>query len=351
MEIINISIIDYLMLCRNLAADNGFKWIMVLLARERDSKKSYEDIKQYWDSYNDLTGEQILFIFSLANEERKFYTHYPSLEKKCWVKVRNPDFIILNKNVPTIFDDIFHRERALKNNTNYISDLCNEFNISESKVPAILLFPTYGAYLNEIENPIVIPINNDMLYDTIKKLLTSIENELRGYKDNQNKLKKIISMLNKVDQNISKNKLSKKERHYQQAKKFLSNVNLNQEDHEAINNAIENLDINICDKFSQPIKGNLKQFINLSKYNKNIDLNIIQKEQNISKLEKEKKELELRYKTLEENNIQNINFINRKIFRFKDECEQEKNKNNNITIINDDHSEKTIEDECVCIKI
>ena len=101
-----------------------------------------------------------------------------------------------------------------------------------------MLFPTYGAYLNEIENPIVIPINNDMLYDTIKKLLTSIENELRGYKDNQNKLKKIISMLNKVDQNISKNKLSKKERHYQQAKKFLSNVNLNQEDHEAINNSI-----------------------------------------------------------------------------------------------------------------
>ena len=61
--------------------------------------------------------------------------------------------------------------------------------------------------------------------------------------------------------------------------------------------------------------------------------------------------MELRYKTLEENNIQNINFINRKIFRFKDECEQEKNKNNNITIINDDHSEKTIEDGCVCIKI
>ena len=28
-----------------------------------------------------------------------------------------------------------------------------------------------------------------------------------------------------------------------------------------------------------------------------------------------------------------------------------KNKNNNITIINDDHSEKTIEDGCVCIKI
>ena len=45
MEIINIPIIDYLMLCRHLAAQRGFKWVMVLLARERDAIKSFEDIK------------------------------------------------------------------------------------------------------------------------------------------------------------------------------------------------------------------------------------------------------------------------------------------------------------------
>ena len=64
MEVTNLPILDYLEFCRNTARNRGYLWVMVLLARKRDSQESYNDIKKYWNSYNDLIHNRILFLFS-----------------------------------------------------------------------------------------------------------------------------------------------------------------------------------------------------------------------------------------------------------------------------------------------
>ena len=67
MLITNLSIVEYIQTCIKTAYDQGYLWVMVLLARERDATRSYEELKRYWDSFNDLTGKSILFILSMPN--------------------------------------------------------------------------------------------------------------------------------------------------------------------------------------------------------------------------------------------------------------------------------------------
>ena len=71
MEISDLPIIDYLRLCRKTAYRRGFLWVMILLAREKDMPNGYDDIIRYWNSYDDLTGDKILFLLSRANDPRK----------------------------------------------------------------------------------------------------------------------------------------------------------------------------------------------------------------------------------------------------------------------------------------
>lgn len=360
MHIIDIPIIDYLKLCRNIAAKKGFKWVMVLLARERDSLESYEDIKKYWDSYNDLTADQILFIFSLANKKEDFYKQYPALEEQSWVRAHNPNLLVMNEDVPSIStwdrlsrsilqnhsreveNNINTRNKAVENNTNYISDLCKEYDILESQVPAILLFSTKTSMeLYEEEKPIVIPINNDKLYDTIKELLSSIESELKRFKAHQHNSEEITSGIKEIENNIYNSKFTSYERRYLHAKKFLSEVQVTEEERRVIRVAMEKFDLSACKMFSHPIRGCLNQFINLSLAHENIEGAIKQKELHLAELNDEKNTLEAEYKCDIYNMQQIMNAIEIKIHDFQHKCEQEKYKDN-VTIIEGKDTLKTM---------
>ncbi len=139
MEIINMPIAEYLKICKTVAYQRGFVWVMILLARERDAEHSYNELKQYWDSFDDLTGNQILFIMSIANRKEESYNSYLAHEIKGWRRIYNPNLLIMNQNVPTIPRWEFpsqeniqkYRNIAIENNTHFISELCYEFNISE----------------------------------------------------------------------------------------------------------------------------------------------------------------------------------------------------------------------------
>ncbi len=336
MEIIDIPIIDYLKLCRNIAAKRGFKWVMVLLARERDAVESYQDIKKYWDSYNDLTSDQILFVFSVANEKEDYYGHCPALEEKCWVRAHNPNVLVMNEDVPSIStwdrssrnilqNHINYRKKAVENNTNCISELCAEYNIPESQVPAILLFSTKTSMkLYVEENPIVIPINKDKLYDTIKELLSSIGFELKEFKAHQHNSEKIVAKIKEIEKNICSSRLSSHERRYLHAKNFLSDVQVTEEERAIIRRAMESLDLSACKMFSHPIQGCLNQFINLSHAHENIEDCIIQKELHLTEQNHEKNMLEAEYKCEIDSMHQIMMSIEIKIHEFKDKCEQEK---------------------------
>lgn len=301
MEIINIPIIDYLMLCRHLAAQRGFKWVMVLLARERDAIKSFEDIKKYWDSYNDLTAEKILFVFSLANRKEKSYNRHPAFENECWIRAFNPQFLIMNDTIPSISTWDSHsqnivrnyRNAAIDNHTQNISDLCREYNISESQIPSLLLFKLHS-YMPDLstQKPIILPLINDDLYGSIKNLLLYLEPFLKKIKECELHCEGLLNKLKEVNEAISNAKLSSQERHYLRAISFLQKTSMSEETRSIIQHAIETLDLKICHTFSQPLRGCINQIISLLIANKNIQYNIDQK--NLNLIEFSDKETELK---------------------------------------------------------
>lgn len=75
-------IAEYLKMCKTVAYQRGFVWVMVLLAREHDAVRSYNDLKRYWDSFDDLAGDKILFIMSIANRKEESYNTYLTHEIK-----------------------------------------------------------------------------------------------------------------------------------------------------------------------------------------------------------------------------------------------------------------------------
>ena len=175
MEIVSVSVTDYLNTCISTAYQKGFLWVMVFLARERDATHSYQELAEYWESFNDLTSDSILFVLSAKNKKSSPLLNYKN----------NPNMFVANKAWHDL--DITHpsrrflgqRNAAIYNNTQYISEIRHSFGISEKDIPGILLFKLNS---HGHEDPVVIPINEDNLYETIRGLIIateSISNEIR----------------------------------------------------------------------------------------------------------------------------------------------------------------------------
>ena len=136
----------------------GFKWFEMHYASDffdtiyELAVKLIKDGKAY---VCDLTADQILFVFSLANKKEDFYKQCPALEEQCWVRAHNPNLLVMNQDVPSIStwdrssrsilqnhsreieNNTNNRDKAVQNNTNYISDLCKEYGILESIISGI----------------------------------------------------------------------------------------------------------------------------------------------------------------------------------------------------------------------
>lgn len=271
-------IAEYLKTCKTVAYQRGFVWIMVLLARERDAMYSYKDLKRYWDSFDDLTGDEILFIMSIANQREKSYSFYPAHETKAWRRIYNPHLMIMNRKVPTIpwwgfpSDENIqeYRNIAIENNTHFISELCHLFNISEKNVPSIVLFSTEPSK----KKTVVIPIKSDNLYTSIKNFITEIQPELENYKKCRDELRNTLLDLQELKSSIQQNILPSPERRYLKARKELLQIiktNSTDINISMLKKAIEKKDISACKQFPQPIRGYLNQMIDLQKEYKGIE--------------------------------------------------------------------------------
>lgn len=279
-------IVDYLRMCKTVAYQRGFVWVMVLLARERDSVHSYNDLKQYWDSYDDLTGDKILFIMSISNREEETNSSYLAHEIERWRGLYNPNLLIMNQSVPTIPIGDFPSEKnirkyqniAIDNNTHFISELCHEFNISEKDVPSIVLFCTEPF---KETNPVVIPIQFDNLYESIKNLIEGIQPELEKFGNTRDELRNVALELQELKSNIQRNMIPNPERRYITAKMKLLHIietGSTRIDISVLQDAINKKDIHACKRFPQPIRGYLNQIIDLQQEYKEIESCITEKQ-------------------------------------------------------------------------
>lgn len=196
MNIIDIPMIDYLKYCKKTVSSQGYQWIMVLLAREIEAKESYEQLREDWNSFNDITSNNILFVFTVSRKKLNIEYDANGISDDISGVVSTPGLSIFNgENIIKIVKrHVFSKKwmdreqrNALENNTNIISDLCREYRIDESMVPAILLFNVEKG----MRQPFVIPITTDDLYGTIKGLLIATTQEREQYTECIKKLRRV----------------------------------------------------------------------------------------------------------------------------------------------------------------
>lgn len=263
MEITNLPILDYLEFCRNTARSRGYLWVMVLLARKRDSQESYNDIKKYWNSYNDLTHNRILFLFSNSKNHKFDDQNGLPCENLDYIRVNNPNLSIVNNYPPAFskntyfFDTTINKYRinAIDNNENYITDIRDAYNINENCIPSIILFPTDWRYENQ---RIVIPISDDNLYNTIKNFISFIDKPFKDMFRLRAKLDKICDNITKTSEEMMENKITSKEIHFLKAQNYLSQEifpGLSKEEKNYIDKIITNRDKEACNQFKQPLLG------------------------------------------------------------------------------------------------
>ena len=293
-------IADYLKVCKKAAFERGFVWIMILLSRELDAIRSYNQLKQYWDSFDDLTGDKILFIMSVANQKERSYNNFFAHEIDRWRRLNNPNLLIVNQDAPTIPRWDFpsemtirkYQSMAIENNTHFISELCHEFNINEKDVPSFVLFSTSPCKERE---PYIIPIKTDNLYLSIKEFIIGIQTELENFGRYRTKAREISLELKKVKSGIQQEVISNSERRYMVAKaKLLQVMKTGSEkiNISTLQEAIEKGDIHACKQYPQPIRGYLNQIIDLQKVYPDIESNINQKHSHQQSIYEQEMELE-----------------------------------------------------------
>ena len=282
MEIINIPITDYLKLCLNTAEQRGFLWVMVLLARERDIPDGYQDIIQYWNSYNDLTGDRILFLLTMSNNPHVHYQQWlrPEDVDYSYIRVGNNNLMVINNTPPSLTrwdygrisqHSSIHRE-AVNNTSLHISALLAEYDLSESDIPAILLFPTT---VGEKTSPIVIREVQD-IYRSIKNFICFLEPSLQKYDKLKSQLNKLRLEEIEIEHEISQCKLDKQVRRYLQAESYIKQAakEMNPTDCDALKSAIEKEDYRACSIYSQPLRGFINRLLDIQKQNPEIKWHI-----------------------------------------------------------------------------
>lgn len=275
--------VDYLKYCREAAENKGYKWIMVLLARELDAVRSYDQLKKYWNSFNDLTGDLVLFITSISNDSNE-KTNGLQHEFQSWRMINNLNLMIVNEESPSISAYDFpsektieyYRNLAIENNSNGISNLCRYFNIPEESVPSILLFETCSGSL---QPSCIIPLESDDLYASIKKLFIFIQLDVEKYRNLLEEIAQIKNEIAYFSGENGKNDLSDIEKQYIRTKNSLMNaVESNGIDKVVVQNTIIERNEELCLSFPRPINYQLSRLIKLISDTPDIEDSITKKQ-------------------------------------------------------------------------
>lgn len=188
MEIVKIPIVDFIKYSLDAAYQSGFTWAMCLLAREADAEKTYDQIKRHWDSFHDITGNTVLFVFSGGQDAEEKPNQLLWHEAKDYRALFNPAIRFVNNEIPTVPDrlypafyyDSYQINRIAVTHSRSITELRQHFGLSEKDVPSLVFIPTDPFLRND---KVVVRLNDDNLYQIIKNIIETLESPL-------NKLKK-----------------------------------------------------------------------------------------------------------------------------------------------------------------
>jgi len=166
----------------------GYKCIVTLLAREADSEDIFRDVKRYWSSLHDVTGEHVLFALGAHNaasevsgggiqERREPVVHvnrhaaYTGARTVFWPG-RSFSWQQLRQGHVKPSDDI-----ACSHSLE-ISALRDMFGLREHTIPAILIFALTPD--SSINPSVILPLSalhGDTIYIYLKNLVADLDEQ------------------------------------------------------------------------------------------------------------------------------------------------------------------------------
>ncbi len=202
------AIANYLPELKKAAFNNGYLWIMLLVARELDFKEGYKELFDSWSSFDSLTGKRIMFLFSDNTGDQIGLNYFMGQMDIC-------------KGISGLFnfsDDInlYHLSRKdvkkyskiLETQTNSADEMKSYFGLKETEIPCVILFSTVPDFNEKVERYVF--ELEDKAYTKVKDIVANIESVCKKYED----------VLHSYSiQNPIQNPISKAERKFLNAKK------------------------------------------------------------------------------------------------------------------------------------
>lgn len=274
MEIIKIPILDFFKYSLDSAYERGFIWVMCLLARDADAEETYQQVKSYWDSFHDLTGKIILFVFAGKQSEEKQPTALLRHEAKNYRALTNPSIRFVGDDAPTLphyMYPSFNYETYQMNDlavthTRSITELRDFFGLSEIDVPSLVFVPTHPLAR---EKRVVIKLRKENLYQMVKKIVESLEEPLIKLKKTQDDYAHIDDRLTELNHEIKHLQVdSNIQNRFSKAKSYLVGLIQKTEDDNlklCLQDIISNKIVYDWHRFDHQTRAYLNQYLDLLK--------------------------------------------------------------------------------------
>jgi hypothetical protein len=163
------------------ARKDGFLWIMILVAREKDFV-DHPEIYEDWNSINNITDKTILFLFP-GNDGDKLAINYNNGDADVCdgLSIRRPS---RNKHYSALThinkDDHLLKEKIANNQTDSANKLKSLFKLKERDIPCLVMISTMPDGFVEDDRSIF-ALENVSVYDKVKNIVSLTEELIEKY--------------------------------------------------------------------------------------------------------------------------------------------------------------------------
>ncbi len=175
MEVTYMGLLEYFQGCIPRAKDRGYILIVSLVARYSDAEKAYRKLEHDWAALNDLTGNNILFLFSTPKvKKRASFLHIPG--QPAYVGGMCPFVELLDgKGVEDNrgeFEYVYYDYKKIDWKKKYaqtIGEFAAEYGIPEKDIPCLFIYDLIR------DRYMIIPVRHDAdIYAMIKNIVVRI---------------------------------------------------------------------------------------------------------------------------------------------------------------------------------
>ena len=197
MKVTYIGLSEYYKRCIVKAKEKKYVLIISLIARYSDAPEVYKKMETDWASLNDLTNDNILFVFSTPQVKKKSsFFHVRGKESyegvMCpFVELLNGQYVEDNNGPFEYLYEDYKKIDWKQKHSQTITAFARDYNIPENEIPCLFLYDLRK------DRSKVIPISSKTdIYELLKRLINEIsacekkrddiDHELKEYKNIDN---------------------------------------------------------------------------------------------------------------------------------------------------------------------